>query len=303
MCHRLHRTLAVGLVALVLWPMPGRAGAQAAPTVFAPGIVSVEGLSLYRGAFSPDGSEFYFFRKVTPDQEDYRIYVTRRRGDAWSPATRVVLGGEFSDLYPTIAPDGRHMVFTSYRPAPGDTSSHPNANLWYTERAVSGWGAPVYMAAASTLANYDAGPVFVGNGAVRFVSTEPDWRTRHIRVTRWDGMRFGTPSPADSQANLLAPWAGWRRGEVFIWNGLPSPDGRFMILEVSEVQGRRRQPPDLWVTFREGTGWREPRRLDGADGPGTENFMLFSPDGRDLFFVRDFAIYYRLPVSQILALR
>ena len=26
------------------------------------------------------------------------------------------------------------MVFSSYRPAPGDTSAHPSAYLWYVER-------------------------------------------------------------------------------------------------------------------------------------------------------------------------
>jgi len=43
----------------------------------------------------------------------------------WSEAERVDLGGEFSDLYPTLTHDGQRLAFTSYRPFPGDTSAHP----------------------------------------------------------------------------------------------------------------------------------------------------------------------------------
>jgi hypothetical protein len=41
------------------------------------------------------------------------------------------------------------MVFSSYRPAPGDTSGHPSAYLWYVERDGATWGSPVFMAEAT----------------------------------------------------------------------------------------------------------------------------------------------------------
>jgi hypothetical protein len=57
---------------------------------------------IYRGTLSPGGRELWFFKKVTddPQEEDYRIYRSRRSETGWSAAERVDLGGEFSDLYP-----------------------------------------------------------------------------------------------------------------------------------------------------------------------------------------------------------
>ncbi|MEO8587889.1 MAG: hypothetical protein ABI432_00830 [Flavobacteriales bacterium] len=52
----------------------------------------------------------------------------------WSEPSMVHFGAKnTSDLYPAPSPDGSVVVFTSYRPIPGDTSSHPSANLWYVE--------------------------------------------------------------------------------------------------------------------------------------------------------------------------
>ena len=102
-----------------------------------PEIVGAETVSVgnvFRGTFTPDGDTLYYFKNVTEGEEDYRIFRTHRTGATWSQPERVILGGDFSDLYPAISPDGMRMVFSSYRPAPGDTSAHPSAYLWYVER-------------------------------------------------------------------------------------------------------------------------------------------------------------------------
>ena len=113
----------------------GRAGATcpdspAAAEPFAT-VLSDSG-KIYRGTFAPAGDELWFFKKVSADprSEDYRIFVSRRRPTGWSRGKRVDLGGEFSDLYPTLSSDGRRLVFASYRRAPGDTATKPNAGLW-----------------------------------------------------------------------------------------------------------------------------------------------------------------------------
>jgi hypothetical protein len=105
--------------------------------------------NVYRGTFTPDGDTLYYFKNVTEEQEDYRIFRAHRKGGSWRSAERVSLGGDHSDLYPAITPDGRRMVLSSYRPAPGDTSSHPSAYLWDVEREAGSWGNPVFMAEAS----------------------------------------------------------------------------------------------------------------------------------------------------------
>lgn len=261
--------------------------------VFAPGTVSVEGGNVYRGAFSPDGREFWFFRKVTEGAEDYRIFVSRTGDAGWDAPERVLLGGEFSELYPSISPDGTRIIFASYRPVPGDTSDHPNANLWYADREPDGsWGEPVLMAAASTLANYDNNPRFRPDGAIEFGSTTPDWSTSTRMVTRWTGTEYGPAEPDP----LMEAWAGWRADAV-VSSATLSPEGALAILDVRERDAEGRLgPSDLWYSRRVEQGWTDPRPLaGGVNTPEAyENFAVFSPDGREILFVRDFHLTWRI---------
>jgi hypothetical protein len=290
------RTIPIGSLLLVLLLAPAASAQEATmgATVFAPGTISIEGGNVYRGAFTPDGREFWFFRKVTEGEEDYRIFVSRLSDDgSWGAPERVLLAGEYSELYPSISPDGGRMVFTSYRSVPGDTTDHPNANLWYVDRNPDGsWGTPVFMSAASTLANYDNNPRFRPDGAVEFGSTTPDWSRNDRFVTRWDGTRYGPPEPDP----MPDAWARWR-DDVTISNATLSPDGTLAVLDVREQDDEGRPgPSDLWFSRLVEGGWSEPERLAaGVNTPGDfENFAVFSPDGGTLHFVRGFHLYWRV---------
>ncbi len=106
------------------------------PQIFGAGTISTG--EVYRGSFAPDGRAFYFFRKVTPGQEDYRIFVSRLRQGQWLVAEQIKLGGDYSDLYPSLSREGQRMVFASYRPVPGSNGGKPDANLWYVDRKGEG---------------------------------------------------------------------------------------------------------------------------------------------------------------------
>lgn len=152
------------------------------PEVFGSGVLSAG--RVYRGTFARDGRTFYFFKKLSERGEDYRIFVSRQVKGAWTEPQPLRLGGEYSDLYPALSPDGKRLVFCSYRPAPGDTSGKPNSYLWYVDRQGEGWGEPVFMAAANTFGNYHSWVEFGPDGAVYYRSTLPDWRTNQFLITR-----------------------------------------------------------------------------------------------------------------------
>lgn len=272
--------------------------APAEPVVFAPGTVSVQGGNVYRGAFSPDGREYWFFRKVTEGAEDYRIFVSRLGEDGWSAPERVLLGGDYSELYPSISPDGSRIVFASYRPIPNDPSEHPNANLWYADREPDGsWGEPVFMAKASTLANYDNNPRFLPDGSIEFGTTTPDWSTSTRMITRWTGTEYGPPE----RDPRLDAWTGWR-DDVEIANATISPDGALAILDVRVRDADDRlSPSDLWYSRLHANGWSEPRPVGGGvNTPDAyENFVVFVPDGSEILFVRDFQLTWRIGTDTV----
>lgn len=264
------------------------------PTVFGPGIF--HGGDVFRGAFAPDGRTLYFFRKVGTG-EDYRIFVSRFAGGRWSEPQRVDLGGEYSDLYPSVSRDGRRLVFSSYRPLPGDTAR--NAHVWIAERAGRGWGPPRPLAEANRPGYYHSGVEFGADDAIHFRRIAPDWQSRETLVARRDP---GGPGYLPDVPWEPATIATRLRPDLSIAGGSPGPREDLVFLDVptrDSASGRRAS--DIWIMERNATGWSQPRPLDpGINGPEFETFPFFSPDGRDLFFVRAFATVHRVNLDAAL---
>jgi len=271
---------------------------QAKP--FEPEVFGTDVLSkgeVYRGCFTSNGRSFYFFKKVTRGQEDYRIFISHLAGGKWSEPQRVSLGGEYSDTYPAISKDGKRLVFASYRPAPGDTSAKPNAHLWYVDRNGDGWGKPVFMPAASKLGHYHSWVEFGFDGGVYFRRTTPDWRANETLVTRWNGKEYETPKSVAA----VERWKSWR-ADVRIAGGSYGPDGNVIFFDVA-----MRNPQtglgasDIWVSLKRNGNWAEPKPLGAnVNKAGFDVFPFFSPDGKEMFFVRDFATFYRIPLAEAL---
>lgn len=268
-------------------------------TEFAPHLAD-SGL-LFRGQFSPDGQELWFFKKVTPgEHEDYRIFVSRLRDGAWGKAERVLINGEFSELYPAISPDGRRLVYSSYQPVPGDSSQHPNAHLYVAERRDGGWGPGVLQRAASTLGSYNSGPRIGARGELLFAVTTPDWRTRTSMISEWNGREYGPARPRVLPA--VDRWKDWRK-DLYVWGGELAPGDSIAILDISPIgPNGRRGPAIIYFSKLEGDRWTEPRPVGaGVNTTGHNNFVFFSTDGCELLFTRDFSRFYHVSLARALS--
>jgi hypothetical protein len=297
------RFQALALVAATLaLTTTGSAQAQCdAPATAQPFLPALaDSARIFRGSLTRDGREFWFFRKVSADprQEDYRIYVATRGPSGWSEARQVDLGGEFSDLYPALSADGRRLVFASYRRAPGDTASTPNASLWYAERRGDGWGPARFIAPATELGHYHSQVTLADNGDILFRRTAPDWSRTVELVAPARGTGYGAAQPAEGADR----WRDWRPGH-YVWGSRPGHDGSYAILEVSTVDSAgRRSPSDLWFATRRGSTWSDPRPFGaGVNSPEYDNFASVSHDGCRLIFTRGFSGFYHVSLAAAMA--
>lgn len=272
--------------------------AVAGPRPFAPGVLPTEGV--FRGTFSADGREFYFFRP-TGERDDYRIFVSRRAGSrdgSWSEPARVDLGGEHSDLYPTVSPDGEWLVFASYRAVPGASDDATDASLWVSRREGAGWGEPTALLGVTHLDRYESHPVIEADGRLSFRRALPDWsREDALIADPAPGGGWQEPRPDDR----IERWRGWK-SDLHLWGGLAHPSGELVLLDVSPVDDDgRRGPSDLWFSRRDATGeWSEPRPAEGGvNTDGWDNFPVFTPDGETVVYVRDFNRFLTIPLDVI----
>lgn len=267
------------------------------PVVLGPETISNTGDEVFRGVFSPNNTEFYFFRSLGPN-ESYGIFKsTRSSSGNWKEAERVIIGADHSDLYPAISPDGNELIFVSYRPVSGDASDNSSANIW-TSRLTNGiWEKPTLLDTLSNPLNYDNRPLFRSNGDIGFSSTSPDWRTTIEYIATRNGNRFEPPRIEEAREQFRV-WAA-NEPSHFVWTSDLSPDGKTAIIEVSDMLANGRPgPADLWISRKKRHEWTVPARLnDAINTDATENFPTFSADGDILVFVRDFKSFHTVNLT------
>jgi len=249
---------------------------------------------LFRGVFTRDGRELYFFKKTgPPNGEDYRIFRLRRGESGWSKPERLRLGEEASDLYPALSPDGRLLVFSSYRRAPGDTSARPNASLWLARRMGDGWDRPEPIAALAKPGYYHSQVAFTGDGRLHFRRVTPDWRGRESLVSRLEDGRFSTPTESPE----VARWLSWR-SDLLVHGGEPVWSGDAVLLDVSrrDPATGRAGPSDIWISVRRSDGWSDPvtAGLGVNDEAAYDNFPTITADGCGLVWVRGFSAWHQV---------
>ena len=270
--HSLHFLPALLTVLLLAGPLASAAEpAPTAPRLLLPGLVST-GFDDAHVSFSPDGQTLYFLRS-SPDFAHWTVLVSRRAGGRWGPAEVAPFSGRWNDGDVTITRDGRHLFFISNRPVEGDTP-RPDTEIWTMEWTGSGWGPPRHVAELSSPGD-EWFPTMTDDGTLFFGSERPGGKGKcDLWQARWQGDRFGPPEnlgePINTPDQEIEPWI--------------SPDGRTLIFS---GKGRRDGSGeyDLFVSFRCGPRWTEPRALGaGVNSSGWDFGPRFSPDGRTFFF-------------------
>jgi hypothetical protein len=246
------------------------------PEIFAPGVISSPAHEA-APAFAMDGNTVYFQRSSA---EQSTILVSHRSGNRWSAPEIVSFSGQWNDMEPAMAPDGKSLVFISDRPieAGGQQikshyqgAEHMGGNLWRVRRTASGWGQPEHLPAVVNFSTTIFAPSVVADGSVYFMTW--DEKTNHFRLQRAqfrDGA-FAPPQPL--------PFSDGSTSDV---DPAVAPDESFMVFGSGRIPKRGM---DLFIVFKHNGAWGEPIWMgDVVNSPGSDAEPRLSPDLNTLYF-------------------
>ncbi|MDH3626258.1 MAG: hypothetical protein OEV00_11185 [Acidobacteriota bacterium] len=259
----------------LLGPYLGQQPPGRTPAVFAPGFVST-GMGERDAAMTPDGTEFYFSRVLGGAFTFSAILVTRQVEGEWMTPEVASFSGQYMDLEPTIAPDGKTFYFMSRRPLPGSSEPMSDENIWMMDRVDDGWGEPYPIGPPI---NSDRAEFFASvttDGTIYFTRRGDDRTEKIFRSRLVDG---------EYQAAEELPAAVNAARTQF--NAFIAPDESYLIVcnfGHSDSLGG----VDYFVVFRDKQDrWSQAIALEQGinHASGQEWSPYVSPDGRYFFFM------------------
>jgi Tol biopolymer transport system component len=250
-------------------------------TIFAPGVIPTSAPSTASPAFMPDGNTVYLGQ--SSGSVDSAIAFSVRSSGRWSVPKVAPFSGQYRDLEPAFAPNGRYLIFASSRPTTPEGKAldgHYNGqvlpgrggNLWKVERTKNGWRKPEVLSATINSNSSVFSPAVAADGSLYFMQAE-NGGIFHIYRAQMKHGKFETPA--------LASFSDTAHED---YDPAVAPDESYLIFS----SGRAPAPPkttDLFIVFHTANGWGEPIDLHSAlseDVHGIE--ARLSPDGRTLYF-------------------
>ncbi len=158
--------------------------------LFAPGIAST-GHSEIRLTISPDGRTALWFSRDRPGGPGgYDIWIARREGNEWAPATPVSFNSPGRDFDPAFSRDGRFVYFCSDRPG-----GMGKDDLYRVAVTAKGFGTPENLGPQVNSAANEYAPMLSPDGRrLLFSSDRPGGAGRHDLYTAQPKARGFVPA-------------------------------------------------------------------------------------------------------------
>jgi len=205
------------------------------------------------------------------------LFTTKLVNGRW---TRPVVASfaesaEYDGDVPFFAPDGERLYFISRQPLhPGGEVGRER--IWYVERAGDGWSRPEAAGDAINSLHIHWQFAVTANGNIYFgARSGPGARGMgDIYVSRLVEGRYQAAENLGDAINTQ-----FSEGSPYV-----SPDETYLLF--SRMGGPDQHSVlDLFVSYRAGDGWTEPKNLGERINAGWANCPVVSPDGKYLFFI------------------
>lgn len=256
------------------------AGGQPDATIFIPGAIPTSAPNTSAPTFTPDGNTVYFGQS-TNASENF-IVVSQRQGNQWSAPKTAAFSGQYRDLEPAFAPNGKYLIFASNRPATPDGAAldgHYNGqafpkgggNLWQIRFEKNSPQKPEQLPAAINSNDAVFSPAVTGDGSLYFMRAENSGKFHIYRAQMKDG-KFEAP--------VLASFSNTDFGD---FDPAVAPDESYLIF----CSGRPPAPKttDLFIVFRNGNSWGDPIDLRSELSDSVHGIEArLSPGGKTLYF-------------------
>jgi len=227
------------------------------PVIFAPGVISSPDFSEYSGAFSPDGTEYYYSR-YSPTSESVLLFSKVVDGK-WSVPEQLAVTSEYVAFEPYVTLDNQRVYFAWGYPV---SAGQPQFPYFFVERTENGWSEPIYAGQGMFLSSSQDGQLYTTDMSSR----NADGKTYLAKITVTNGI-----------------FTDYERLPIETSWGNPAhpciaPDGSYILFDVGSGN-------HLFVSFRKSDGaWGEPIDLTNHEFDPMAGGAYISPDGKYLFF-------------------
>ncbi len=240
------------------------------PEVFAPGIISRDEDMEYACTFSPDGSEIYYSVREGKTGMP-KVYMSTFLDGAWHEPCEIEYDEEGILFEPHYANDGMTMYFTGR--VNDSISGEYKTGIWKRTYQNGQWTGLNYVNAGMYVSTTDDGTIYMTDietnlGIVKVIEKNGDF-------SEFTALEGGVNEPVPGIHPCIAP------------------DESFIIYDCNRDDGYGGEG-DLYVSFNNGDGtWSEGFNLGpDVNSEGVEFTASFSPDGKYIFFMKDYDLYW-----------
>ncbi len=255
-------------------PYLGQKPPGTTPELFAPGIVSTEGMQTKLNV-APDGNEIIYAERNAVTNR-WSFMRTVRVDSGWSRPAPMPAFEQYTNMEPSLSPDGRRLYFVSDRPTTDTGEASKTPDIWYVEKSGDEWGTPTNLGPPINGDGVEVQPYHGPDGCFYFCKPPAEiYRSALTDSTPVVPIRL---DDRVNQGRTSGPWV--------------APDGSYLIFHSRRDGGMGGW--DLYVCFRQtDSSWGGAKNLGAPiNTPGDEADATISPDGKHIFFSRGGDIYW-----------